>query len=317
MNPVLAITKELVESNKAEVVISNNDSFRSKIESAGARYSKNPHLVDLPESKGDNKFEIFRISNYLFDVASNSLDYMIQLTDSEKPDIIIVDQLFFPVRIMMDYLRKRHEASGFSKETKPPLVATVVTSIKLLGKDIEKNNLNMLWYDKLWAMVLFFIFFLRQFMLKVKYGNDIKGIEKLFFPNDEVGMVTVLREFQPRGHMFKNCEFTGACISEDIRKDDNEVEFDGVLKEIMDKHKPVNPLKLIDSFLPDDYKPNDRKLIYVSLGTVFNQNQELIKKIFRSIDLLNNDENQKFDVVISLGQSMFTMFSEKVKSGNL
>ncbi|CAF0898772.1 unnamed protein product, partial [Brachionus calyciflorus] len=62
-----------------------------------------------------------------------------------------------------------------------------------------------------------------------------------------------------------------------------------------------------------------KKLIYASLGTIFNYDLSVFERIIEAIRLLNDENsenNDKLKVLISCGQINMDKFSEKVKNSN-
>ena len=125
----------------------------------------------------------------------------------------------------------------------------------------------------------------------------ISPIDDMFFVSNETRrIVSTFPGFQPRYHLLnKNIKFIGACISEKIRA----VEPDDAVSEILAKYAPVNPVE------PKSRDNLSSALIYVSLGTVMNDNRQLYSKIFEAINLLSDNSAKipfsKMEFIISAG----------------
>jgi UDP:flavonoid glycosyltransferase YjiC (YdhE family) len=321
MNPLIAIANELISKRGAQVVIYNKAEFRKKVESIGAKFVENVHFSeeDGQETDGNDLYEVFRLMNKFIDMTSNSFKDMIKMVEEEKPDLILYDQIFVPGRILVDYLHHKYKKNNFKKEFRPPAHLSISTTFVFNQDDIVKSQKMYKWYHIIWVSILIIINLIKQIILKFKYEITLRpSLKDLLFPQNEPVMLTVLSELQRSAHLLENVKLIGACISGESRVKSEVYESADELSQIIAKYEPVNPLPLKDYFLPNNYtSPNDKsKLVYISLGTIFNKNPLLFENIFECIHILNKDEVNKFDFIASLGDNMFKHFNEKIKKGN-
>jgi UDP:flavonoid glycosyltransferase YjiC (YdhE family) len=311
MNPLLAIVNELISSGKADVTITNKAEYKSKCESIGAKFIENVHIVDAmaKETSGDNIYDAIALNFQQLDLTNNSFNWMLKLYDDEKPDFIFYDQFFYPGQYLVDYLSvKRNDKVKFT-------AFSTMFNYEKEQFDVQIKKV-MKWYELIYAMLSMFIVMSKHLLLKLKYGVHVHNIVEAFFPTDVKTMTTVLYELQPKASLYKNVKYVGPCIST-VNKNNNEI-FDstGKLKEILDRYEEVNPLPLNDYFLPNDSGVMSMKnrLVYVSFGTIFNNNPDLMIKVIQSFEIL--DKNKlSVDVVVSLGKSMFEIFKQKIENG--
>jgi hypothetical protein len=94
-----------------------------------------------------------------------------------------------------------------------------------------------------------------QLPIRYKYGYPIQSIIDIFFPKGEQTIVSVMPELQPKYHLFEDTLFIGPCLNEAARLIENKsINEEGPLKSLLESFEPINPLPLIDYFLPDNYK---------------------------------------------------------------
>jgi hypothetical protein len=150
-----------------------------------------------------------------------------------------------------------------------------------------------------------------QILMSLKHGLDVINIFDFLVGQDEkTVIVTIFPEFQPKREAFADMKFVGCCVAENLRK--FEVN-DPELNSLIDSFQPLNPLQSIDA------KPtSDTKLIYASMGTVFNNNLfifEHIIKMMRSFELEKN--LNQFKLILSTGKESFDTLIQKIKSDGL
>jgi UDP:flavonoid glycosyltransferase YjiC (YdhE family) len=152
--------------------------------------------------------------------------------------------------------------------------------------------------------------------LKLNYGIPFPVDINSFFPRFENAMVTCLGDLHPSAHLCKDAFFTGMCgFSPNTRKWESLIETNPQLKSILDNYEEINPLPIVNSFLPIDYKKRDKNLIYAALGTVYSFNVAAIQMILESFEILGDDIGH-FDVIFPMGGA-FSKINQKIKDGLL
>lgn len=127
-------------------------------------------------------------------------------------------------------------------------------------------------------------------------------------------MVSVFPEFQPMSHKFDSSfKFVGCCVSEKIRK--NGTISDPNLKELLDSFEAINPVESINSSKLMERKS---KLVYASLGTVFNNNLFIFDIIIDSIRILNRNATNlnETKVLISVGKEGYVKYQNRIRNEN-
>jgi MGT family glycosyltransferase len=126
-------------------------------------------------------------------------------------------------------------------------------------------------------------------------------------PIQELNLCCVLHELQPRAdNMADEITFVGPFLVEEVR---NDLITNEKLKQIFETFKPINPISLSEL---EVNKENSKKLIYASLGTLFNNRMHVFEKIINSVKAL--DKN-KIELVISVGKEMHQAFEKKINNG--
>lgn len=127
--------------------------------------------------------------------------------------------------------------------------------------------MNPGWAPKndIWSFLAMVWIFVRQMWLNWTFGIGIYRPIRFFLkPNTHLNIVTIFPEIQPRRDDFDSTfKFIGPCVSEQARQ--FEIRMDEKLKAVVDLFKPRGELDQSTSY-------SDLKLVYVSLGTVFNHN---------------------------------------------
>lgn len=133
--------------------------------------------------------------------------------------------------------------------------------------------------------------------------------------DEKMVLVSIFPEFQPNRELFDDSfNFIGSCVSS-IR---SQPITDSKLKSFIDLFNPVNPLYSVDE--ADKRNSNGLKLVYVSLGTVFNKNISLFDILLDSFRKFNDEEHSfkselsldRLRVIFSLGQDLYNEFNNKV-----
>jgi len=229
--------------------------------------------------------------------------------------------------IIHDYYKKCYEnmdKTAFKPKHKlPPLVGFSPSFCQ--QKDVYpnkeemekfKDNFKIFSLKMLWQ---FFVYLYVHFSLCFKLGIGFVNPFRVFIgnalPNTKFTITTVFPELQPRSHLFdKKNKFIGASISDKVN---NSVNFaslkDESIKNILETFK-IKQEKI--NILDDD----DPKLIYVSLGTVFNNNITIFKLIldaFATFDLEPNETKSKISsnnikIVVSLCDTCYEKFNDLI-----
>lgn len=307
LNPVSSIVSELVKKN-VNVTFYGVDSYRSSIDKSGATYRPYKHYN--PDSfKTDSlkklKNSLFFIVGALQSFASANMSYLIKDIEKERPDIIIMDNFALDARFIYQIMKKK---GSFV----PRMIRVYTTFADQPG--IYPTDQDLAEAPKptkdIWFYWSYFVLMAKQWWINWKYGSSVRDPVTFMFENEPeiLTLTTVCPELQPECERFDKTrfKFVGPCIAENVRKFDI---TDPVFKQVMDSTEPLNPLKSADQ------KRSNKHLIYVSLGTVFNDNDFIIDKLIDALQNLN--KHQSFNAVISLGSVLYSVYIQRIKTGSL
>jgi UDP:flavonoid glycosyltransferase YjiC (YdhE family) len=311
INPVTGVVKELIDREKCDVVFYGLEKYREIIEKSGAEYRPYQNLSEQfadvsSASKLKNfYFKIMRMSVIASDLV---LPGLIEDVERDRPEMILFDFFAFHAKYLMEILHNKYEKK--QSDYKPPKFVRIsqTFSIKLdvypIGDETKLlfKNTNFFWPFHMLLMIL------TQLMVSWKYGlSFVNPVDLIQKPSREImTLTTVFPEFQPRADQFpSDFKFIGSCIEERVRF--IEVK-DKKFNKIFSEFESINPLQSVESF-----SNTKKKLILVSLGTIFNHNVDVFDKIIEAIQMLQH----KYDltVVFSVGKKSYEEYTERINSG--
>lgn len=308
VNPITALAYELVQSGNTRVIFYGTEEFRDIIEKTGAEYRPlaADKFFDTPTKEIDIR-TFYQILKETIDFSYKILPNLIADVDRERPDILVYDQFFYPVKCLLKILKK----PKYTSESYKPKSVAFYPSFAM-NRQIASKNTSKLFKNVLLSIYLMFLIFLKQQVFNLYHGIFMIHPLITFMVKDEnLNIVAVFPELQPKREMFdQSFKFVGPCIVEKVR---NFQITDARLKNVIDTF-PVRDL--------DETAPNDEpaKLVYVSMGTLYNENVKLFENIIDSFRLLDNDGAKikltQLKVVISVGDNVFKRFENKVKYEN-
>jgi hypothetical protein len=251
---------------------------------------------------------------------------LIDTVNKEKPDLIIYDTISIHAKYLIEYLQK------IESNHKPASLIFSPTFTQYGGvyPNESERQLN---YEKqsLYFYYCLFKAYVRQIPLYLKFGFGLKHpIKFLSNVNDsKLNLVALFPELQARSSLCsKNVKFVGCCVNEVVRSVQS-LNLDKPLLNLFDIFPEKNPVKLDvdDYFLSEkSFSLHEKKLllVYVSLGTFFNQSFHIYEKIlnaFRILDEYNLEDKSQFPkllskkihVVVSCGSEVFNIFQDKLK----
>jgi MGT family glycosyltransferase len=328
VNPMSGVVERLVKEYKAKVYWYSTEQFKTIIENTGAEFRELNGWTDDPKSMPNlppNKrsFPLLTFLNLLLRVAEANLQNLTDDIEQDKPDLILSDSMALHFKWAWRLYIKRqkerqvkHKKNDDETSEHIPQVVFLETSFAqqanvFPNKQEEEIMFSLSASEKFlnffritYAVILYRIKTL-QYGLEYKFPiNDIFNVDPL-----ALRLVTTFPEFQPRSHLLgKNTKFIGCCIDDKIRpKIEN-----SILDEILAKFPECNP----------NTKPSSsEKLIYISMGTIFNKNVPLYTKFIRAISAIEPTATNKFKLndltfVISCGNS-YSELKEYEENGKL
>jgi UDP:flavonoid glycosyltransferase YjiC (YdhE family) len=316
--PVASVIHELATKNPGlKVIFYGSKENEEVILKTGAEFRLYSHPFFPDETTVDRvKRKMSPFIELCYDIASPFCDQVIpQLLadfEKEKPDMIIYDTLALQAKYLLHLIKNRYEKKLSS--LKPPKTIMFQTTfaqkpdIYPKNKELDKYIME---YD-FWYYVYFLLLLLVQVKLNWKHGMTIFNMPKFLLDQTEkVVITTVYPEFQPKRELFdESFRFVGSCLSENARQI---AIRDSKLREVLESYEPVNPIQSINSIRSDN-----RKLVYASLGTTFNNNFEVFEKIVNACRFSEDDfvGASNIQVVVSTGKMVYEKFQEKIKSEN-
>lgn len=299
MNPMLCIARDLVDSNY-EVIFYGLSNHKELIEKSGAQFKQylyESYSCRTNSLQKDPSNNMLGILMSLIDVSYKEVPILAKEVKNLQPDLIVFDNISLPAKYLISYLQKNSK-----KKTKYVQFFTLLPSIKNIYPSAELLK-------KICVLPSGFMFNVQKHWLnfKQKLITSHLGIEYSdpldlsTFPSD-LNIVTILPGIHPFEYALDSSfKFVGCCVSDKVRK----LDIDPKLKEKLDLFEVINPRTAIH----DDH--SDKKLIYVSLGTVFYNNVLVFDTIIEAFKKINN---KNWTVVVSVGKENIKLYEERQKN---
>jgi UDP:flavonoid glycosyltransferase YjiC (YdhE family) len=316
INPVTSIIHELTSLHNVDITFYAEDQFKALVEKTGAKYKSYAMKLHKEENIKENTNPIARMVLSVLRFADVCLPSLIADTENERPDLILYDLFSIHAKYLLEIFHQRFNKN--LTDYKPPQ-AIMISQFFGVKQGIFPNKDGLEFtrnYDDIWYWFYIMQLIAEQIRISWKYGLRIVNPYGFLFGTgyEQFKIVTVFPEFQPRIKLFDDSyKFVGNGLSESVRT--VETIKDLHLKEVLDLFEANNPTLSLTA------RPQTNlKLIYVSLGTIFNNNLFIFETIINAIKLFK-EENQaiKFKdlrVVMSLGNSVHKQFQKKINEEN-
>jgi UDP:flavonoid glycosyltransferase YjiC (YdhE family) len=305
INPLICIANELLKRN-LHVVFFGNEKHRVSIEKSGVEYRaySNFDMESMIIDSNDTPLNFFKL---LLDTSSNLLPELIKFCEEEQPDMIIYDQVSLHARYLINYLEIQQSKNKLN--FKMPKHIFIFASFATIG-DLypNKDELKIMIGGFSFKMIVDFIKLnIKQSKLNRKHGINFPfDLPKITGPGSDINLCCVFHELQPRAdNMIDQIKFVGCCIVEDVRNIEVKNEK---LNSILNEFEIINP-----SYLNSLNKKHEKKLIYASLGTLFNNKVNLNEKIIDAFKILSQ-KNNKLEFLISVGKDNYELFKNKINN---
>ena len=268
INPLSGILRGIVDTNRARVICYGLDSIKDAVEKSGAEYRSYTSInwVKPPNPKFGQLF------NVMLDLAELNLSKLTTAIEEEKPDLIIYDEMAIYAKFVLMNLEKKHRNNKVF--TIPPAVmfrSGFGSQENVYPNNIEENLLEktMSYYSSLVKPAI------RMFIFSLRHGFGVYNLIKfMWFRDEKLNIVCVFPELHPRAHLFtKVNKFVGICLKEEMRSFKT---IDEKLQSFIDSFEPINPLKT-------GIASRESHLIYASLGTVFNKQENAFVAIIEGL----------------------------------
>nr|QNH68003.1 UDP-glucuronosyltransferase-like protein 7 [Brachionus rotundiformis] len=311
INPVAGIVKELIRNENCQVVFYGRNKHRDMIELTGAKFRAYKHYQDgdacLKHLKEDPYTNDIPLFTNLINLSYNEIPELIKDIETDQPELIIFDQLSMPAKYLLKVMKNNflNKKSSFPAPASVQIFTTFPDMYQIFPEKSDYKNL-LIEPKGLYYNFQKIILKIKQRIFSYHFSIDCSNPYELCENFDsKLNIVTFISEIQPyRELLDSSFEFVGTCAPEINGK---EPILDPSLKKILDLIEPVNP----------NYgnKETKFKLIYVSLGTVFNNNIFMFDCIIDTIKVLNHCES-KLKVVIAVGDDNFDIYQKRMSQVN-
>jgi UDP:flavonoid glycosyltransferase YjiC (YdhE family) len=316
INPVTSIIHELTSRHHVDITFYAEDQFKPMVERTGATYKSYAMKLHKEENIKENSNPIVKMVLGVLRFSDTCLPSLIADIERERPDLILYDLFSLHAKYLLEIFHQRY--NNKLTDYVPPQ-AVMVSQFFGVKQGIFPNKDGLEFtrnYDDIWYWFYVVQLIAEQLRLSWKYGLRIVNPYTFLFENgyEKFKIVTVFPEFQPKLELFDDSyKFVGNGLSESVRT--VETIKDLKLKQVLDLFQPNNPINSIEE------KPQENlRLIYVSLGTIFNDNLFVFETIINAIKLFKaRDQAIKFEdlwVVMSLGNSVYKKFQVKISEEN-
>nr|QVK45634.1 UDP glucuronosyltransferase [Brachionus paranguensis] len=320
VNPLLPVLREIRKNDNIEITVFLTEEFRSKFESIGVKFKilKNFDFVKKADLKPFGKsryFELLDLVTWSLKAISINFEYIAQEMDQERPDLIIYDTFGIYIKWAMEYYVKKSRKLIYNWPL-PPMIgfaATFIYNENIYPNQIEKSLIFPYNFRFFYDLIRIFFVSIR---ISLSYGivfiNPLNHLKMKVDPHTKIIMSVTFPELHPRSHLYdsKIYKFCGSTIEESS------------LNQIYSNQLQNEPFKsLLDLFPINSLKfNNDLKLVLVSLGTLFNNNFEIFKKIidaFEYFDVINSNSSislSSLRVVVSTGDKCYENFQNLINN---
>ena len=331
--PLYPILNELIQKHKnVEVIVYTTESRKKDFEKIGAKvkkleYIESEHARVISEV---NKKEIFIFEDLVktLKIATDNLEQIIKDIDSEKPDLIYYDNTLPNkyINYIIDYYEKSYNGKGLKANKLnfrptyklPPMIA--FSPAFVTEKDIYPNKTELsitlsiysfLSLNVLWQIIAYLIAHYK-FCDTFGFGfmNPLEILKLEPIPKTKFIIITVSPDIHPRSHLYNNkfFKFVGSTIN-----------HEEISRSSLDSIKDDKIKAILEYFDSKEKKEND-KLVYVSLGTVFNHKISIFKSILDSFKTFDIEPDQskssvKFEnlkIIVSMGEQIFYRFQDMI-----
>nr|QNH68001.1 UDP-glucuronosyltransferase-like protein 5 [Brachionus rotundiformis] len=294
INPMLSMTKELINKHHFDVIFYGLDDRREAIENTGATYRKFKHfnLTNFPKMP-----DLVDVFTYQLKVSNQELPTLLEDYIRDQPDVIIYDFMSLHGKFLLKFIRKKKclkQPLGVNFNPTFALKPGIFPTDEEWSEAMNKN---------FWDIIRLVWLFILQAILSIKFRLNIWNTMKFFTETDELNLVGISPEFQPKREYFGNeLKFVGHSASDQIQK--AKIISDKKLEKILDSIDVINPSFDLD-------QRTEKVLIFASLGTVFNDFKQIFDKILDAFKLFESeDPSLKSFLIMSVGHTVFEEYKD-------
>ncbi|MBX3016063.1 MAG: hypothetical protein KF832_31365 [Caldilineaceae bacterium] len=249
MNTTFPLVAELVQRGE-RVLYYAVEPYRAVIESTGAEFRSYPNAQALipPAHSGG----LFSVMSYLASAAEAVLPTLVEEVRTADPDYLLIDSMCLWGNLLQQILNIPAITLGTVFVTHPhlPAEALIRMSYQALPKEVLLNGIDAL-----------HSYFEISQRLDQRYGTQSPDIVGAFGNTQPLNILFTSREFHPNGELFdaEQYQFVGPSIGQRAAI-------------------PDFPFAQLEAGAGETPKP----LIYISLGTIFNERPDFYNACFEA-----------------------------------
>lgn len=318
INPMTGMVHELTSHHHCHIIFYGIPELKQIIEKTGAEYRPYSYFpIDNFKRKPTNQKQdstFMQVALEMVDLSDRILPELEKIVILERPDLIIYDTWALFTKFLLQILDQKHK-KGFLQHPPPP--AVMFSPFFGFKPGVYPSNRQyemIMGYDLNFYLKYIYLFF-KQLMLNFKYGlSYYDTIDLLFKHTGKMNIIATFYDLQPKVDLFDdNDHFVGCCISETVRAQSISDEKLKACLDLFEAKNPVESLILV--------KSNGLKLIYASLGTIFNNNFYIYECMVDAVRTFDDEVErcnvgkEQIRLVVSVGSEVFEIYEDKIKKG--
>ncbi len=148
VNPMIGIARELKVKRNMDVIFYGTPDLKKRIELSGVEYRNFPHwAAGLLNAANNGLRSAGTLMEVQASVSYHSVSELANVIESEKADVICLDQMCMPAKYAIEYVERRIREGKSSLATLPPQI-NILTTFHAPHM-IPKMPLSFLIYDLL------------------------------------------------------------------------------------------------------------------------------------------------------------------------
>ena len=293
-NPIFGICKELKSKRQdIKIIVYSDLKFKSLFQNCGVDFRA--YKVAITNENWQSRIDGFQIASNGIDNANLIVNDLSNDVMRDKPDLIMYDKGNLCARFSIDYFINEYKKNNLK------LFKTVGYSTML---QIDNEYPNKFEFKLLKFNILIFLFHalalvLKRFMFYFKHKIKDQKLLSIWSPfqqtQNETTIIFTFPQFQPRSHLRNSSfKFVGSSFDEMLH-------FNGIDDSISMNENAGDIVKQFPIRSLNETKSSSR-LVYVSLGTIFNdkRNLNIFIKILNALKLVT-----EIQAVIATGDKCY------------
>jgi len=292
-NPTLAVCKDLIKkhSNNVKIIFYSRIFFKDLIQEAGAEFRDyNTEIFEHNEKENQsNEANIFKFACRSIDLADKIATNLLNVILNEQPDLIIYDKAASFARLTIECAQNEYKKRVNLK----PFKLICYSTTFLMDKDYPNANESKIFYSNLLVVLFYLLMYaFKKILFYFKHGiyNKNPTLKAASIPLSNETIITfTFPQLQPRSHLKSTnnkYKFVGCCLDEQLHS------------------SGIDKINSNLSIINDD----KCDLIYVSFGSIFQNQLNIYTKLIDSFKLVN--EQKKIKVIMTTGSKCFEYLNQ-------